>query len=39
MLKEWSELPKIILTSSKKNIGIEELKSYINYLNKTLKNN
>ena len=39
MLNEWSELPKIILTSSKKNIGLEELKNYIKYLNSISKNN
>ena len=39
MLKNWAELPKIILTSSKENIGLEELKNYIKYLNSTLKNN
>ena len=37
MSNEWSELPKIILTSSKKNIGLEELKNYINYLNSVFK--
>ena len=39
MLKNWIELPKIILTSSKKNIGLVELKNYINYLNSKLINN
>ena len=39
MLKNWAELPKIILTSSKENTGLEELKNYIKYLNSTLKNN